>query len=347
MLMSSYAFADLDVDRKISLADCNQKFSKNWKIAEQKADSRLSLTTFTQNPANVSKIFDFKIYLPFEELGLSTVSQAPGGSFSHNIVGFENSIDFAVPVCTPVVAVAPGRVMDVYVESNSGGLERGDAEKNNFIRIDHGNGYFSNYVHLCQNCALVKRGDLVDQGEVIGLSGVTGWAGRPHLHFQMNSFEGNNSVPVQFTDLDVKGPLTVGQKVASKNAHRIQTGGQFKGSESKMSSSHFLVNGIENVTPVISWWKGLPETGEIHFEGSVTSKYENKFVAVILRQARDKSAAVVAQVVQVAGKKFSLDLKYSMDKFKIDEPVYLVFQALLNRDDPVSYSSHWPIILKD
>lgn len=347
-LIAVRVFADLAEDRKISLIDCNQKFSKNWKTVTQKQESKVIFTTFSQNSTSVSKSLDFKIYTPFEELNLSTVSQAPGGSFSHNIAGFENSIDFAVPVCTPVVAVAPGRVIDVYTDSNSGGLQRSDVEKNNFIRIDHGNGFLSNYVHLCHKCALVKRGELVDQGEVIGLSGATGWAGRPHLHFQMNTFEGNTSVPVEFSDLELKGPLTLGFKVTSKNVHRTQTGNHFNGSESKMSGSHFLANGIETVSPQISWWKGLPTGGEaVHFEGIVTSKYENKFVAVLLRQASDKSHAIAIQVVAVTGKKFSVDLKYSADKIKLDEPVYLVFQGLLNRDDPIAYESHWPIILKD
>ena len=50
-----------------------------------------------------------------------------------------------------------------------------------YIAIDHGNGVISFYVHL--NSYNVNEGDYVKQGEVIAVSGDTGWSTAPHLHF--------------------------------------------------------------------------------------------------------------------------------------------------------------------
>lgn len=52
-----------------------------------------------------------------------------------------------------------------------------------FITIDHHNGYFSMYAHLCNGCRYVKVGDYVEKGQVIGGMGQTGFATGVHLHF--------------------------------------------------------------------------------------------------------------------------------------------------------------------
>ena len=53
----------------------------------------------------------------------------------------------------------------------------------NMIMLDHGQGVFSLYSHLYQ--MNVAEGDMVEQGDVIGLTGKTGMAGGDHLHFSM------------------------------------------------------------------------------------------------------------------------------------------------------------------
>ncbi len=81
-------------------------------------------------------------------------------------------VDFGAPAGTPVRAVGEGRV--VYAGRNGG--------HGNFVKIDHPGPYASSYSHLSR--ILVKRGQHVDQGQVIGRVGSTGLATGPHLHFQ-------------------------------------------------------------------------------------------------------------------------------------------------------------------
>ena len=52
-----------------------------------------------------------------------------------------------------------------------------------FITIQHDNGYFTMYAHLCNGCRYVNVGDRVKKGQVIGGMGQTGFATGVHLHF--------------------------------------------------------------------------------------------------------------------------------------------------------------------
>ncbi len=92
-----------------------------------------------------------------------------------------NGTDFAVSPGTTIVAAAPGKVLRIASEFNRGGLK---------IFIDHGNGVVTTSNHLGR--ALVKVGQLVERGEPIALSGVSGIDGfllfpfsAPHVHFNV------------------------------------------------------------------------------------------------------------------------------------------------------------------
>ena len=53
----------------------------------------------------------------------------------------------------------------------------------NHIIIDHGDGYTTLYGHMSQ--FLVKTGDYVQQGQLIGIMGSTGHSTGPHVHFEI------------------------------------------------------------------------------------------------------------------------------------------------------------------
>ena len=52
-----------------------------------------------------------------------------------------------------------------------------------FVMIDHGYNLFTNYAHLSE--ALVERGQRVEAGQIIALSGNTGRSSAPHLHWEI------------------------------------------------------------------------------------------------------------------------------------------------------------------
>jgi murein DD-endopeptidase MepM/ murein hydrolase activator NlpD len=83
-------------------------------------------------------------------------------------------VDISVPANTPFVAPANGVVT----------LARWDGGLGNAIKIDHGYGYQTVYGHL--NKILVRHGQRVKRGDVIGLVGNTGLSTGPHLHYQVS-----------------------------------------------------------------------------------------------------------------------------------------------------------------
>jgi murein DD-endopeptidase MepM/ murein hydrolase activator NlpD len=56
-----------------------------------------------------------------------------------------------------------------------------------FILLDHGHGVSTSYLH--QSVRLVRPGEIVRRGQMIGRIGMTGRATGPHLHWAMNWFQ--------------------------------------------------------------------------------------------------------------------------------------------------------------
>lgn len=73
----------------------------------------------------------------------------------------------------------------VVVESKKkpGYYPGGYGDNGEYIIIDHKNGYYTIYAHLCPGCRYVSVGDTVSKGQVIGGMGKTGYATGIHLHF--------------------------------------------------------------------------------------------------------------------------------------------------------------------
>lgn len=99
------------------------------------------------------------------------------GSFHSRGRPDEFATDFAMPIGTQITAAREGTV--VFVEKR--GIDYN--EPNNLVVVDHGDGTYAQYMHLTANGALVSVGETVARGDTLGLSGATGLAGYPHLHY--------------------------------------------------------------------------------------------------------------------------------------------------------------------
>ena len=92
------------------------------------------------------------------------------GGYPH----FHTGIDLVEPFGSPVLAADDGVV--ALVGSSSSGY-------GNYVVIAHAGGLDTLYGHL--SAALVKQGQVVTQGQTIGLEGSTGNSTGPHLHFEL------------------------------------------------------------------------------------------------------------------------------------------------------------------
>ncbi|ACK70516.1 Peptidase M23 [Gloeothece citriformis PCC 7424] len=100
-------------------------------------------------------------------------------------------VDIAGPVGTPIVAAAPGEV--ISAGWNSGGY-------GNLVKVRHTDGSVTLYAHNSR--ILVRRGQQVEQGQLIAEMGSTGYSTGPHLHFEIHP-DGSKAVnPMAFLPKD-------------------------------------------------------------------------------------------------------------------------------------------------
>lgn len=60
----------------------------------------------------------------------------------------------------------------------------------NYVLIDHGNGYYSQYAHLAKFVPGLSVGSVVERGQQVGFIGMTGSATGPHLHYEIRTCAG-------------------------------------------------------------------------------------------------------------------------------------------------------------
>jgi murein DD-endopeptidase MepM/ murein hydrolase activator NlpD len=98
---------------------------------------------------------------------------------------YHTGIDIAVPAGTEVRATADGVV---EYAGNGGGYGR-------VVFISHAGGFTTVYGHNSR--LLVQAGQSVKVGEIIALSGSTGYSTGPHVHYEVR-YEGKIANPALF-----------------------------------------------------------------------------------------------------------------------------------------------------
>ena len=122
--------------------------------------------------------------LPFLAGKTYKVIQGYNGKFSHSSTYSRYAIDFDLAIGDTVCAADSGFVVGIIKDYNVGGNNRTWRDFANYITLYHPHsGIYTQYVHLSYQGVLVGMGDWVEMGQVIGISGMTGWTSTAHLHF--------------------------------------------------------------------------------------------------------------------------------------------------------------------
>ena len=114
---------------------------------------------------------------------------SPFGMRLHPILGIyrmHNGIDMACAAGTPIYASRGGLVEVAGFQADGAG---------NYIQLNHGDGYRSIYMHMTNY--IVRQGEYVAPGQIIGYVGSTGLSKGNHLHFGI-SYNGTYVNPVEY-----------------------------------------------------------------------------------------------------------------------------------------------------
>ena len=124
-----------------------------------------------------------------------------------------DGLDIGVPIGTPVQAALAGTVLatgdtDLFGDKTWVATDGKSGDQclsfGKWVMLTHGNGLNTLYAHLSVISA--TKGETVNAGDVIGYSGMTGYATGPHLHFgvyatagveiaTLNEFRGDQTTP--------------------------------------------------------------------------------------------------------------------------------------------------------
>jgi murein DD-endopeptidase MepM/ murein hydrolase activator NlpD len=113
---------------------------------------------------------------------------------------FHKGMDFTAPKGTPVYASGDGKIYRAQRSSTFGKV----------IYIDHGYGYKTIYAHL--NDMVVRRGESIKRGDLIGYVGNTGLSVAPHLHYEVHKNDvALNPINFYYGDLTLEEFATLQQ----------------------------------------------------------------------------------------------------------------------------------------
>jgi hypothetical protein len=124
---------------------------------------------------------------------LNTDFTSPFGAwrlYNEALWGRHTGIDMKGASGTPLLAPASGRIVLAEDLDIRGG----------YVLIDHGWGIYSGIAHLSE--LYVTRGQVVQQGQVVGISGSTGRSSGPHIHWEI-AVNGEWVDPAQFLNIAI------------------------------------------------------------------------------------------------------------------------------------------------
>lgn len=178
-------YLDKDIKNEKLLTDTYQKIDqlKRKMYIQTKSYDQISILV-----KNKSKMLSaIPAIQPVDNEQLTRLSSGFGMRMHpiYKVAQFHPGIDFAAPYNTPIYAAGDGEVMEAQYNGGYG----------NSVKIDHGYGYQTYYAHMAS--FVVKKGQQVKRGELIGYVGSTGFSTAPHLHYEVY-YKGERVNPVYF-----------------------------------------------------------------------------------------------------------------------------------------------------
>lgn len=145
--------------------------------------------------------------------------------------------DYAASIGTPIKTTGDGSISFIGKKTGYG----------NVIIVDHGKGYTTLYAHMKGFKKGLKLGSKVNQSDVIGYVGMTGYTTGPHLHyeFKINGIA-KNSLSV---DLPIAQPLNV------KDLNKFKTQVAYLNSNIKSYNSNYNDNKTYEVAQRIDYFE--------------------------------------------------------------------------------------------
>lgn len=161
---------------EVDPAAAEQAFAVSYDLNALERRSRLLRESITEAGDSLAAHRDLLESTPSILPAAGYLSSGFSSSRLHPIHNEElphEGVDIAAPRGTPILAAAKGRVIKAGRESGYGLT----------VELDHGYGYSTLYGHASQ--VLVRPGQQVERGDVIGLVGSTGLSTGPHLHYEV------------------------------------------------------------------------------------------------------------------------------------------------------------------
>jgi len=199
----SAALAQRIADMEIARQD--QLIAEAEQAAWQQAQFWMQNNLFNLPNAGANHSTKYPLIWPQQQGSLSLLfgpcSQAfepPGFGYPH----FHTGVDIAYNQGSPILAADDG----VVVAASSSVLNGQMVGYGNYVIVAHRNNFFSLYGHLLG--FVVKAGDTVHQGQLIGYEGSTGNSTGPHVHFEYR-YGGQPTNPMPYLPPD--GPNNFSQ----------------------------------------------------------------------------------------------------------------------------------------
>ena len=154
-----------DLEQKISdLSQQADELENSWKRIKELGDN---LGEKSKNIPSIQPVLN-------QQLTLLTAGYGTILNPFYRTLKSHQGVDYTVAEGSSVFATADGVVKEISDKSSTLGKT---------IIIDHGNGYKTSYSHLLS--VGVRRGQKVQRGDIIALSGNSGLSLAPHLHYEV------------------------------------------------------------------------------------------------------------------------------------------------------------------